>query len=73
MSNIAKMIRGQIRQEVKELLESELVRAVEERIMKVVLERLAKIDQKQQDLLGFVIRNTTLEEMMRKEAGHGKK
>lgn len=54
-----KELRGQLRQIVKELLVDELVRAVEERLIKVMLARLDKIDERQKDLLGYVVRHSS--------------
>jgi hypothetical protein len=66
MSNQAKMLRGQVRAEVKELLQEELVKAVEEKLMKVILDRLDKIDKKQKDIQGFMIRSLSLSDAAKK-------
>ncbi len=60
MSKDIKVLRGQLRALVKEILTEEIVRAVEERLTKRMDARLDKIDQKQKDILGFTVRTTQL-------------
>jgi DNA topoisomerase IA len=60
MANDVKVLRGQVRQIVKELLEEELIKAVEERLTKILEKRLALIDKKQKDIAGFMVRNNQL-------------
>lgn len=66
MSNQAKVLRGQVRNEVKLLLEEELVKAVEEKLVKIILHRLDIIDKKQKDIQGFMIRNLSLSSAVKK-------
>jgi len=60
MSTNIKQLRGQLRQLVQELLETELVKAVEERLMKHVNARLDIIDKRQKDISGFMVRQASL-------------
>lgn len=60
MSSDIKVLRGQVRQVVKEMLTEELAKAIEGILMKHIDKRLDEIDKKQKDILGFTVRNTTL-------------
>ena len=56
MSKNTKELRGQVRQVVKELLDAELVRAVEEKLTKIVEAKLKKLEDRQNDIIGMMIR-----------------
>jgi len=60
MSNDVKVLRGQLRQLVKELLTEELVKAVDDRVTKLTLDRLDKIEKRQKDIFGFTVRNSAM-------------
>jgi hypothetical protein len=61
VSSEAKVIRGQVRQVVKEILPEVLVeqavREMEIRIMTYVKKRLDQIDERQKDIQTYMIRN----------------
>jgi hypothetical protein len=60
MSNDIKVLRGQVRQVVREMLTEEMAKAIEASLLTHIDARLDKIEQKQKDILGFTVRNTTL-------------
>lgn len=54
------MLRGQVRQVVKELLEEELLKAVEQAVLKSLNSKLLEIEKRQKDLAGWMIRNSSI-------------
>lgn len=60
MSENVKVLRGQVRQVAKEMLTEELQKLIEEKVIKSINERLDRIEKRQKDHFGFLIRNTTL-------------
>lgn len=64
MSNPIKVLRGQVRQVVNEvlpvILASELMKAMENRLLQYVKDRLDLIDQRSKDMQSYMVRQSAM-------------
>lgn len=55
----AKLLRGQVRQLLPEILSAELVLQIERSLVKLITARLDAIEKKHKDVLGFMVRQAS--------------